>query len=268
MITTLQPTPMDIWRRRFSGRRRCLNSPRPLAALGALTHGPVEDSLVEVGKLTLVVLYDEPIGRGQYARRLAGYGGTAVPWGMKWGGPKQCRFFKDLLLQAVPGGRGRRLDAKHPALLRLGLQLDREIDRHVRYPHLPRRPGLRLPRLWAGFRKADVAAISAAGPEWEAYRRRTGTPDSELLTGMRRDHWEFAIYPLALVSHLWQKFAAVFADLSRFPRRQAFPLEHLPGGLIGFQDAAEYDFYRCRFRLWNTAPFRGNPRRAGLPAAV
>ena len=41
---------------------------------------------------------------------------------------------------------------------------------------------------------------------------------------------------------------AVFADLERFPRRQVFSLERLPGDLIGFEGAARFDFFHSRFR--------------------
>ena len=41
---------------------------------------------------------------------------------------------------------------------------------------------------------------------------------------------------------------AVFADLERFPKRQVFPLDRLPDDLLGFQGAAEFNFYGSRFR--------------------
>ena len=109
MIATLQPSPLDQWRQRFGGRRRRNRRPRPLAALGYLAHGPVIEGLIEVEKLLLIVLYDAPTGHGQHALRLAGYSGTRVPWGVKWGGAEQCRFLKNLLLQPVPNGPGLRL---------------------------------------------------------------------------------------------------------------------------------------------------------------
>ena len=128
MIATLQPAPLDQWRQRFGGRRRRNHRPRPLAALGYLANGPVIEGLIEVEKLTIVILYDEQIHPGHCALRLAGYSGSRVPWGVKWGGAEQCRFLKNLLLQPVPNGPGLRLSTASTDLLRLGLQLDRDLD--------------------------------------------------------------------------------------------------------------------------------------------
>ena len=62
MIATLQPSPLDQWRQRFGGKRRRHRRPRPLAAMGYLVNGPVIEGLIEIEKLTLVVLYDAPRG--------------------------------------------------------------------------------------------------------------------------------------------------------------------------------------------------------------
>ena len=45
-----------------------------------------------------------------------------IPWGVRFGGPDNCRFFKDLRLQPVPAGRGYRLDLADEDLLTLGLR--------------------------------------------------------------------------------------------------------------------------------------------------
>ena len=64
MIASEKPPPLDQWRQRFGGHRghRCRRV-RPLAAQGYLVHGPVIESLVEIEKLVLVVLYDAAVGR-------------------------------------------------------------------------------------------------------------------------------------------------------------------------------------------------------------
>jgi hypothetical protein len=53
MIATLQPTLLDMWRRRFGGKQRRTGHPRRAAALGYMAHGLIENGLIEVGKLTL-----------------------------------------------------------------------------------------------------------------------------------------------------------------------------------------------------------------------
>jgi hypothetical protein len=73
-----------------------------------------------------------------------------------------------------------------------------------------------------------------------------------LLEHLRRDHLGLVLHPLAWVSHHWQQAVAVFADLEQFPRRQVFHLRQPSDDLVGFQNAAEFDFY-SRFRHANVA---------------
>lgn len=251
MIATFEPrSPLDQWRQRFGGKCR-RTQPRPLAAMGYLLGGRVTDGLIEVEKLTIVLLYDEQIRPGHCALRLAGYSGKRVPWGVRFGGPDQCKFFKDLSLQPVFGAHGYRLNLARAELLSLGVALDREMDRHTRHRHIRER--VCLPKLWAGFRPEDAAKITADGPELTAYSARSSKPPQYLLERLRRDCFGLTLYPLSWVSHHWQQAVAIYADLERFPRRQVFPLRH--DDLIGFHDAAEFDFRsgpQCPFRQWRS----------------
>jgi hypothetical protein len=259
MIATLRPSPLDHWRRRLGGRRRRHTQPRPLAALGYLANGPVTDGLIDVENLTLVLLCDDQLRPGNCAVRLAGYSSSRIPWGVRFGGPENCRFFKDLRLQPVLGGRGYRLDLAAEQLLTLGLQLDRELDRHTRYRRWPVRERPSLPKLWAAFRPGDAAGISGDGPELAAYATRTGRSPQRLLEHLRRDHLGLALYPLAWVSHHWETALSVFADLTRFPKRQVFRVQHLPDHLVGYQDAVEFNF---RSQGHDQASKRRRPRRS------
>ena len=239
MIPTSQPTPLDQWRERLGGRRRRAQ-PRPIAALGYLIECPTVDGLIEVEKLTLVLLHDEPIRFGQCALRLAGHSGSRIPWGVRFGGHAHCRFVKDLLLQPVEGGEGYRVDLANAELLLLGLQLERDLDRHVRF-HKRLRDRPSLPKLWAGFPPEIAANITGDGPELAAYAARIGTDPMCLLKRLRRDYQSLTIFPLPWVSHHWQQAVAIFADLTHFPQRQVFRL-HERDDLAGFRDAAEFDF--------------------------
>lgn len=244
MIATCeQPSPLDQWRKRLGGRRYRRTQPRPLAALGYLVNGPVIDGLIEVEKLHLVLLCDEQLRPGHCALRLAGYSGSRVPWGVRFGGPENCQFYKDLLLQPVPSGRAYRLDLADEDLLALGLGLERELDRCVRFCQQRVREHVCLPKLWAGFQPDDAASITGDGPELAAYAARTGRSPQHLLQHLRRDQFGLAIYPLGWVSHLWEKAVAVFADVDGVPRWQVFRLHHAPDDLVGFHGACEYDFY-------------------------
>ncbi len=263
MIATLKPTPLDEWRRRFGGEGHRLGLTSRIAAMGYLVDGPVTEGLVEIGNVILTVLYAVQVRPGQDALRLAGFSGAPVRWGVRWGGPDQCRFCKDLLLQPVPGGTALRINATRTDLLRLGLALERAIDRHARNPRLPIQPRMQLPKLWAAFHEADAAALTGGGPELERYARQERQSADELLTRLRRTHNGMALFPLAWVSHHWQQAATVFADLERFPRRQVFSIRQVPDDLAGFQAATEFDF-QSRFRA---AARHRSSRRARLALA-
>ena len=251
MIATLQPTLLDMWRRCFGGRQQRIDHPRRAAALGYMARGPVENGLIEVSKLTLVIMYVCQVRPWQRALRLAGFLGKAVPWGVRWGGPDRCRFVKDLLLQPVPGGPGLRFDAANSELLTLAMQLHGELARAVHYRRL--REQVQLPKVWAGFDPATAATITGDGPELAAYSERTGRHPQCLLNRLRLDYSGLALFPLAWTSHVWDKAVTVFADLERFPRRQVFRLEKLPADLTGFHAAAEFDFsHFCSAAHWRS----------------
>jgi hypothetical protein len=192
---------------------------------------------------------------------LAGYAGSRVPWGVRFGGAENSRFFKDLSLQPVPNARGYRLDLASVDLLRLGLQLEHDLSRQAGSQQRQIRKHVQLPKLWAGFRPADVANITGDGPELEAYAARTGRHPQRLLERLRREHYGLVIYPLSWVSHHWQQAVAIFADLERFPARQVFRLRDAHHDLIGFHEAAEFDFVQSRFR----GNAKRRPRRQPKP---
>jgi hypothetical protein len=207
-----------------------------------MTHAPVLNGLIEIEKLTVVLLYDAVVRPGHCALRLAGFSVSRIPWGICFGGPGNCMFLKDLRLQPVPQGRGYRLDLADTELLTLGLQLERELDRQARYRQGQVQNVIRLPRLWAGFRATDVQTITGDGPELAAYAQRTARPPQRLLEHLRRDHCGLVLHPLAWVSHLWEKAVAVFAEVDGFPKRQVFGVNHAADDLAGFEGACEYDF--------------------------
>ncbi len=260
MISTPESTPLDQWRERFGGRRRRAQA-RTIAALGYLTDCPAIDGLVPIEKLTLVLLYDEPIRLGQCALRLVGYRAAPVAWGVRFGGRNACRFVKDLMLQPVPGGDGYRIDLADEELLALGLLLERDMDRCVRF-HKPVRECPNLPKLWAAFSPESASGVTGDGPELHAYAARVGADPAELFERFRRQHHGMTLLPLPWASHRWQDARAIFADLHRYPKRQVFRL-HGRDDLAGFQAAAEFDFLdRSGVRS-----FGRRPRRAALAAA-
>jgi hypothetical protein len=205
--------------------------------MGYIANEPDDSGLVELGNLTIVILYSVDLRCGVHALRLAGFNGSPVPWGVRWGGADQTDFRKDLLLQPVPGGSGFRLDLRNGSLLHLGISLERELDRRSHHP----RPRIQLPRLWAAFYRSDAASVTGDGPELFDYVRRTGRSANELMTAYRREHRGLILYPLPWTSHFWRPIAKTYVDLNRFPRRQVFAMANIDD-LAGYQAAAQFDF--------------------------
>ena len=207
------------------------------------------DGLIEIEKLLTVLLYDEPTDKGRLALRLVGYSASRVPWGVRFGGPEQCRFFKDLSLQPVPQARGYRLDLASAnfcnwgsgSIVKSNVIGDTACGKSAKTFVCPN----------SGPDSAhDVEGITGDGPEVADYARRTGKSVQRLMEQLRRNYFGLTLHPLAWVSHHWQQAAAIFADMTRFPRRQVFSLNQLPGNLIGFQGAAEFNFLVLRQNLW------------------
>ena len=228
-------------------RRRVYRSPRRFAALGYLTKGPVREQLISIEDLILVVLYDELTDHTSHAIRLAGFSACRVPWGVVWGGSQQSKFYKDLSIRPKAHGRGTQLDLSKPQLIQAGLQLDQYLENAIGSMPRRRRRRLQLPKLWAAFQAEDAKLITGDGPELDAVCRQMGGSRDSLLNSARRMHRGSVLFPMDWVSHYWEKAVAVLADLRGFPKRQAFRLGKLPGGLQGYRGATQFDFFQTRF---------------------
>jgi hypothetical protein len=237
------------------GRRRSTRDCRPLAALGFLYRPQdVCQGLIDLRKLTTVVLHDEEIGRWSPALRLLGAGTDVVPYGVAWGGPGLARFYHDLRLEPKHGARGMRINATNTGLLELALRLHRQLHCVERYEPRAARSELKLPPLWAGFAPGDLEAITGDGPELATLCRKFDFSAQAMLEIFRRDHWGLACLPVDWVSGHLGKALRLFADLNEVPPVQIFQLEELPGQLVGYQGAVAYDFYHCREREHHPAP--------------
>ena len=65
MIATFEPqSPLDRWRQRLGSPRQRRSRRRPLVALSYLTNSPVVDGLIDVEKLDIILLHDEPLSPG------------------------------------------------------------------------------------------------------------------------------------------------------------------------------------------------------------
>lgn len=222
-------------------RRRAARGARSLAVLSYLRHAPGAAALVDIRHLVWVVLYDQQRASREPAIRVAGYGVAAVAWGVAFGGAEYHRFEKRLHLAPTSRLGRREFNLAQPDLLALALGLDRCLEHHAADRHLPVSRGPRLPRLWAALSVADARRVCPAGPEFEARRASRARPVPARMAGNQ------VLVPLEFVSHAWQHFVAVYADLRSIPKRQVFHLRAPERDLVGFAGAAQFDFYSSRF---------------------
>jgi hypothetical protein len=249
--TTMTKPTLDSLLRRwdlFVGNHRRPRRPRQLAALGLLVKDDEQRGLVDLHRLSLVVLFDEDIGRRLPALRLAGYGASRIEHGVQFGGEESARFYIDFGIEPFAGACGLQLDARRTELFQLALQLHRQLHRvgQIRPNRVRLQP--QLPSLWAGFAPADAASLSGEGPELTELSQKFDLPMDVLLRKFEREHQGLRCFPLEWVSSHTGRALQVFADLEGFPRRQVFRLTAMPDSLLGFQGACAFDFYSSRMR--------------------
>jgi hypothetical protein len=252
------------WRQQVASqlRRRAAQGPRQLAAVTCLFDERSRSDLVDIRHLRFIVLYDRRQIRNTLAIRCASYSAARVPWGVSIGGAAACRFDKDLALAPTVDGRGGRFNIANHGLLSQVLDLDQLLERHSRYPHLPRRSRLRWPKLWAGFQPADARSIEPAGPEFESMPHRGIASD---IASWPRTADCLTLFPLEFVSHAWQQIRTIFADLTTIPKRQVVSLDSNVRNLRGYEGAIEFDLLSSRF---NRVASSRSPRRRQPMTAI
>jgi hypothetical protein len=253
------PELIQRWRQQIAGqrRRRAAGGPRALAAVGYLVHGPVHNGLVDIRRIVFVTLHDEVDAAGRLATRVGGFRAAAVPWGVKIGGPEHTRFEKDLGRPPAFRAKGRRFDLAHPDVLAIAMDLDRLVERHLRFPHFPRRRQPRWPTLWAAFSPHVAVGLCGQGPEFEALTGPGGRGNADLLMANRRRIGGLVAFPLVYVSHAWQQCLAIHADVRSLPKRQVITLEQKAKNLCGYSGAIEFDLLHSRFAA---APTNASPQ--------
>jgi len=261
METNVSKTLMDRWRRQVGGRlaRGTEWVPRPMAALGYLVNGRPAKDYVEVDRLLMVIVYDDPVGPDMVALRVAGYRASCVSHGVQFGGRENARFHKDLCL--APGKPdGLRIGIHRTELLGLALQLEREIHQVAEFGRRLRQSRPWIPRLWASFGLTDAANICASGPEFEAMRAKYGYDAQWLFRKFERRYKGTVLYPLDWVSDALHQSLGIYAELKGFPKRQVFSVRKLPDDLCGFRGAAEWDFFDSELRdRWNVRALAAKP---------
>lgn len=238
-----RPDLMQRWREQIARqrRRRAAQGPRPLAAIGYLVHGPTFDGFVDLRRLQVVRLIDEVADDGYLVTRVSGFGCLMVRWGVRIGGPRLRRFNKDLTRAPGLVATGGRFSLAQPEVLSLALDLDRYLDKHRQFPHLPRFRQPDLPALWAGFEPRVAADLCGAGPELESVARRSGRSPMLTFRASNQTIRGQEAWPLAFVSHAWQRISTVYAEVGDLRRRQLIGLESGAKALSGFSGAVQFD---------------------------
>ena len=224
----------------------------PFVAASYIAQGGTCSRFVDINRLLVVLLYEDMVGTGYSPKsnssplRFVGYRVARVPHGVCWGGAANSQFFKDATLTPRAGGRHQRLDCAKNRMVELARKMDRRLARAGRRPSAPW-PGLRLPRVWAGFRSRSSDDLRGDGPEFEQACCDARTTSMATFQGSRRTLRGLALHPLDWVSSRLDQAVAVYAELTPKWRRQVYRIGGV-NDLIGYQGASEFDFYHSRFR--------------------
>jgi hypothetical protein len=245
------PELFERWRNQIARqrRRRADQGARPLAAIGYRVYGAARDGLVDLRRLLFITLYDSLQADGRLSTRVAGYGSSVIPWGVRIGGAENCKFDKDLSRPPSWSAKGHRIDLRHVEILAAALDLDRSIERHLQFSHQPWLRQPRWPTLWAAFDQHAAVRLQGAGPEFDATAQQAEGRPGRLLQAHGRQINGLRAYPLAFVSHAWQEIRAIYADVKTLPKRQIIVLDDSARDLCGFSEAIEFDLVRSRFSM-------------------
>ncbi len=243
------------WRKQIMSRRgrHWIEARRGLVALAFIDRSRAQSGFPEIESVQTFVLYEDEVDAPaeqtsqRASLRFASYRATRIPHGVRWGGAENSSIFKDLTVAPQPKARGQRIDINKPDLLRLALDLDSWLSLASRHPGLRRR-GLRLPRLWAGFRSRDAIGLEGYGPEFDIACASSRLAAKALFEKSRRGLDGLTLHPLAWVSERADDAVAVFAQLNSVPKRQVASVARLPDDVKGYSEATEYDLFNSRFR--------------------
>lgn len=251
---TLAPTCADasqiqLWRRQIARQlsRRSRAGSRAVAALGYQLRRPAVDGLIPLRDLNLYVLHDS-WDVSEPRIRFAGYRASLIAEGVAFGGADRIVLQKDLALPPTRRTAREQFRLDGDELLCLALQLDRRLELFTGRPRLTRPHVPVLPPLWAAL---NIPEPVGAGPEYEEFQRRLHWTGGNLLRHYRRPFGAKLLYPLKFVSHLWEQFRGVYADVTTMPKRQVIHCTG-PEDLAGFMDATQFDFFGSRFRAANS----------------
>ncbi|QDT71750.1 hypothetical protein [Lacipirellula limnantheis] len=219
MIATNDNELRRRWRRQVSSRSIYCpgRAPREGVALGFLIDGWRRDELVELRRLTTIVLFDERAANGRTSIRVLGYRPELVGQEILWTGPQALRLRKDLALPPRPLATGRRLDSRRRDLLELALRLDHRLSQAQRRLERLRHTEPRFPRVWAGFRPSVADQLISDAEQSPGNQLDLAS----LLAKLRREQDGLSLLPADWIGDDLPRATALFAEQSGLPARQA-----------------------------------------------
>jgi hypothetical protein len=257
------------WRSQILARRNppSISARGTFVATSFIDQSNARSAFVDIDHLLVVLLYEDRFlgssaaPRRRVPLRFVAYGASRIPHGILWGGIANNRFFKDLTLIPQFRACGQRIDRSNIELTSLALKLNHRLRRAARLPAVPWRE-LRLPRLWAGFRRSVASVLRGDGPEFECECASLPVDSNKVFRKSARTHFGLTLYPMDWVSNQLELAVAVFADVTPALRRQVCRFNGLPDSLTGYCGASEFDFYTNRFRkLHQTRRSHSSPIR-------
>lgn len=217
------------------------------AAIGFFTWREQRPSLVELGRLILVVVHDERLPNGRLVIRVSGFKPNINRHGVTWASRENAVIYKDLRLKPCRNATGPQFDIRQQRLLRLALQLNEQLEL-TDGVHLGNTlSALIFPRLWAGFSSQVARSIVASGPEFEEHCKKLPLSPSAIQSTFTRHHLDRTLLPLEWVSDKLGQSTGLYAELDGVPPCQIVsPDRH--GNLRGYDGATEYDLFASRLR--------------------
>lgn len=253
------------WRRQILARRdpQTTASRQGFIAMTIVDQSQSNAWLVEMRNIAVFLVYEDRLevsnADDRLTLRLAAYRVRRVPHGVQWGGVDNEAMYKNLELIPRQNARGERMNLDKLEIASLALKLNSRIARASRYPRAPWQP-VRLPGVWAGFKRDVAHELKGRGPEFERTCRHARSSPAHVFRSAARLHDGLWLYPLEWVDGDLADAKAVFADVSPRFQRCLFRVDNLPNGLIGFQGASAFDFYNTRLRHSKCAATQASPR--------
>lgn len=226
------------WRQQISWRNPLRRTLREAAAVGFLADRWRPTQFIQIGQLTTLAVYDERTRNGALVIRVIGFRPAVTETGVHWMPSNNMVLRKNLGLRPRPFAKGSIIDLRSRELLGLALRLDHRIQQSQRHPRRIEQTELRMPRVWAGFRRSVVDSVTPQGPSFAALCNKFDLPPTAMAAKFKREHEGLVLLPADWTLEDLGRATAVFAEVAGMARRQAVTTQEVvmhvrPNGDVG-----------------------------------